>query len=278
MSSMAIGVTAWSLQIPETKFREVLRTIKEDLQLRLIQIGAFGRLELTEKVREEWLKAIRDYDMQISATCVAFIGEDYSSLATARATVGFVDPECVEPRLRHMQDMAELTAELGVGLLTTHMGYIHPDSSHPEYRHLLDVTRRAADMLGKWGIALGLEVGGLETAKDLLSFVQAVERDNVKINFDPANLVRAGMGDPIQALDVLGGHVAHVHCKDATYPRAEGQWGEDVPLGEGEVNFGRFVQKLKEIGYQGPLMVENEGRDMGIEDVRIGLKLLRGLV
>ncbi len=278
MKSMAIGVTAWSLQIPEVKFREIIRTIKEDLQLRLIQIGAFGRLELTEQVRDEWLKAITDYDMEVSATCVAFTGEDYSSLAAARATVGFIDPEQVEPRFRHLQDMAELTTALGVNLLTTHIGYVHPDTGHPGYRHLLDATRRAADMLGERDIALGLEVGGLETAEDLLGFLRAVGRDNVKINFDPANLVRANMGDPIQALDVLGAHVVHVHCKDASYPRAEGQWGEDVALGRGEVDFARFVQKLKDIGYQGPLMVENEGRDMGIEDVRIGLELLRGSV
>ena len=69
------------------------------------------------------------------------------------------------------------------------------------------------------------------------------------------------MGDPIRAVEILGPDIRSVHVKDARRPKASGQWGEEVPLGEGEVDIKRFVQALKKIGYTGPLIVEREVGD-----------------
>ena len=55
------------------------------------------------------------------------------------------------------------------------------------------------------------------------------------------------------------------------------QWGEEVPLGQGEVNMPHFIQALKSIGYTGPLVVEREVGDQAsrLRDVAIGLACLR---
>lgn len=278
MKPLELGVATWSFQIPETHFEEILRVVKEDVQLNLIQIGAFGHLELTKEVRDRWSEAVSRSGLEVAATCVAFLGEDYSSVPAAISTVGFYDPAFFDLRFKHLCDMAELTADLDVHLLTTHLGYIPHDTGSREYSHMLDVTRRIADVLGEKQIDFGLEVGGLETAADLLSFVERTGRPNVKINYDPANLVRTMIDDPIDSYDVLKECVAMVHFKDAYPPAAEDLLGDLAALGSGAVNVPDFVARLLENSYQGALIIEGEGGFDTVEDVCRDVALLRSLL
>ena len=57
---------------------------------------------------------------------------------------------------------------------------------------------------------------------------------NLKVNFDPANMILYDMGDPIRAVEILGPDIRSVHVKDANRPTVPGQWGQEVPLGEGQ--------------------------------------------
>jgi L-ribulose-5-phosphate 3-epimerase len=88
------------------------------------------------------------------------------------------------------------------------------------------------------------------------------------------------MGDPIRAVEILGPDIRSVHVKDARRPKVAGHWGEEVVLGEGEVDINRFVQALKKIGYTGPLIIEREVGDQAgrLRDVARGLLVLRGCV
>jgi sugar phosphate isomerase/epimerase len=273
-----IGVTTWSFQIPEARFDDILRTIKEDVQLDVIQVGAFGKLELTKAVQDQWLEAIHHFDLKVAATCVAFEGEKYSSIDAAVQTVGFYDRKDFDTRFRHLCNMAELTFALGVHDLTTHLGFIPHDPRDPKYRYMVDVTRKICDALAEKKVALGLEVGGLETAEDLLAFIVKVNRSNLKVNYDPANLVRTNIDDPVESLQVLREHIFMVHLKDAVFPNRPGIFGDMAALGEGDIDLTRFIGKLKEIGYTGPLIIEGEGGFNTIEHVCRARDLLRTLV
>jgi sugar phosphate isomerase/epimerase len=85
------------------------------------------------------------------------------------------------------------------------------------------------------------------------------------------------MGDPIKAVELLGPDIRSVHVKDARRPESPGQWGQEVPLGEGEVDIRRFVKTLKSVGYQGPLVIEREVGDQSgrMRDVAHGIAYLR---
>jgi sugar phosphate isomerase/epimerase len=104
-----------------------------------------------------------------------------------------------------------------------------------------------------------------------------LQMPNLKVNFDPANMLLYDMGDPLLAVEILAPEIRSVHVKDARRPKIPGQWGEEVPLGEGEVNIRRFVRALKGIGYTGPLIVEREVGDQAgrLRDVALGLAFLR---
>jgi sugar phosphate isomerase/epimerase len=80
----------------------------------------------------------------------------------------------------------------------------------------------------------------------------------VRVNFDPANMILYGSGDPIEALKLVGDHVGSVHAKDGKPPTEEDQLGTETPLGQGDVGIERFVQTLIDIGYEGPLTIERE--------------------
>ena len=86
-----------------------------------------------------------------------------------------------------------------------------------------------------------------------------VDRENLFVNFDPANMILYGAGEPIAALEKLGSAVHSVHCKDAKWAAHPGEeWGAEVPLGEGDVGMERYLRTLDAIGYHGPLTIERE--------------------
>jgi sugar phosphate isomerase/epimerase len=71
-----------------------------------------------------------------------------------------------------------------------------------------------------------------------------------------------------------------VHAKDAKRPKVKSSWGEEVPLGKGEVNMFAFVTALKKAGYDGPLCIEREvgSQEQRIADIAAGISVLRSLV
>ena len=93
----------------------------------------------------------------------------------------------------------------------------------------------------------------------LLEFMSLVDRNNIFINFDPANMILYGSGQPLAALELLGHYVRSVHCKDAAWSSHPGkEWGQEVPLGHGAVGMKEFLLTLQKIGYEGSLTIERE--------------------
>ncbi len=81
--------------------------------------------------------------------------------------------------------------------------------------------------------AIHLETGQ-EPADVLLGFLETVDRPNLFINFDPANMILYGCGEPIEALKKVGKYVRSVHCKDGRWSDKPGEtWGEETALGAG---------------------------------------------
>jgi len=120
------------------------------------------------------------------------------------------------------------------------------------------VTRELCDHCQSLSQALHLETGQ-ESADGLLQFIADVDRTNLMVNFDPANMILYGTGEPIEAVRKIGKFVASVHCKDAKWAANPGQeWGQEVPLGQGDVGMENYLQALLDIGYAGPLTIERE--------------------
>ncbi len=138
----------------------------------------------------------------------------------------------------------------------------------PVYGKVLDRIGKVADLLGSYGIDVALETGQ-EAAPTLKNFMKALARENVGINFDPANMILYGSGDPIAALELLLPHVRSVHLKDANASSKPGvEWGDEIPLGKGQVDWARFFKILKDANFAGELNIEREAGDQRILDIR----------
>jgi sugar phosphate isomerase/epimerase len=247
------------------------------LGVRCGQLVTPGGLPLDAAEAAKW----KADDFQIVTVFAAYDGEDYADIPTVERTVGFIPSATREARERRTYEVSDFAKMLGVGGIACHIGCVPEDTSHPDYVGVRDLVRRICDYAAKAGQTFALETGQ-EPAEILLRFLQDVDRTNLRINFDPANMVLYGSGDPIAALRAVGKLVISVHAKDGDWPPSDkpGALGTERPLGQGAVGMDRFVRTLREIGYSGPLNVEREIEDQRqrLADIAGGLALLRAAI
>ncbi len=272
MKPFEIGLMIWANEA-EAK----INTIKS-LGLGVAQIGIVWRDINSATKRRALAKLLQGSGIEWITLFAAFEGESYADIAAVRNTVGLVPPDLRNERLELTKKLSDFGCEVGIKRFALHVGCVPENPDHPDYMPIVRMLRRAAGHCRFNGQQLCFETGQ-EPADVLLRLIADVKESNVKVNFDPANMVLYGSGDPIAALGKLAAHVVTVHCKDGKSPAEPGKLGMEVPLGQGEVGFERFIAKLREIGYEGPLTIEREiTGDQQIADVRQGIELLRRIV
>ncbi len=210
------------------------------------------------KTATEFLAKVSKLGMTITAVFGGFAGESYADIPTVVRCVGLAPTTTRAARLAEMLEIADFAKLLEVSVVALHLGFVPHDAADPQYAQIVTATQTLCDHCHKNGQALHLETGQ-EPADVLLKFITAVDRPNLFINFDPANMILYGAGEPIEALKLLGRFVRSVHCKDATWAENPGQeWGREVALGQGAVNMELYLRTLDEVGYRGPLTIERE--------------------
>jgi len=249
------------------------------LGVRSGQLGIGGGVDLTPEFTSHWKAILAQEHFSIATVVCAYEGESYSDIATVERTVGFIPRSTRDARERRTLAISDFAAALGVPGIACHIGFIPEDRTSPDYAAVLDITRRICDHAARHGQTFALETGQ-EPAESLLRFLEDAGRDNLKINFDPANMILYGTGDPIQAFELLARHVVSVHAKDGDWPTAPGQLGTERPLGSGSVNIPRFVEALKRHGFQGTVNVEHEIPDRArrLAEIRDAVSLLATLI
>lgn len=217
---------------------------------------------------------LRDAGIHVTSGMIACVGEDYSTIARIEETGGVVPDATWPDTHRRMIACLPVAAELGLKLVTFHAGFIPSDVAGPIRAKVRARISQVAALFGGRGISIGLETGQ-ESATTLLGFLNELPVKSVGVNFDPANMILYGSGDPIQSLRQLAPHVLQVHLKDALPAAIRGEWGTEVPLGAGRVDWPAFFQLLGDIGYAGALPIEREAGDDRIGDVRLAAQFVR---
>ena len=213
--------------------------------------------DLDDAAAEAWRRALDEHGITVVTAWPGFAGESYASIPVCAATVGYVPPATRGERERRTYRVSDFARKLGIPGLAAHVGCLPEDRSDGQYTAVRDLMRRVCDYCAGNGQTFALETGQ-ESAEALKLFLADVDRPNLGVNFDPANMILYGSGDPLEALETVKDHVITVHCKDGVRPEAAGEWGRETPLGVGGVGMDRFIAKLKEIGYRGPLTIERE--------------------
>lgn len=274
LEDLEIGLMFWAGE----DARETLREVKQ-FGLRAGQLGFPGELSL-QGAADRWDEALTaEHFTAVTAVC-SYVGEDYADIPTVARTVGLVPRDTRAERVERTKAVSDIARALAIDSVACHIGFVPHAPGDRVYDDIRDVTRELCDHCGANGQSFTLETGQ-EPAKVLLRFMADVNRPNLKINFDPANMILYGTGDPIEALEMLGRHVISVHCKDGDWPPTDQPevLGQERPLGEGSVDVPAFISKLKEIGYRGVLSIERENvaEPQRSDDIRKAIQLLRRL-
>ncbi len=267
-----VGVCSWSLQVASIS---ELRRLLDGLDTDIVQIACGDPQHASWEEGEGMPEAARATGLDLVGAMLGFPGEDYTTPATIKATGGFGNPADRPERLARLRWGLNVTVALGLSDLMLHAGFI-PPTGDPDRGPFLETLAQAGEMAREKGVTLAFETGQ-ETADLLRQTLDELRSPDLKVNFDPANMLLYDMGDPIRAVEILGPDIRSVHVKDARRPTTPGQWGEEVPLGQGEVDIPRFLQTLRSVGYAGPLLVEREvgNQDARVRDIAHGLGLIR---
>ncbi|MCC7421682.1 MAG: sugar phosphate isomerase/epimerase [Planctomycetaceae bacterium] len=255
--------------------------VAQELHIPTVQIHAPHQQTRNKAAADAFLKKCSAAGIQVTCVFGGFEGESYADIPTTARTVGLVPESTRAARIAEMKEISDFAKLLGCDTVGLHVGFV-PERNSPSYKSLLEGTRDLLDHVAANGQKLHLETGQ-ETADHLLEFIHDVARPNLYINFDPANMILYGTGNPIEALQKVGRYVKSVHCKDAKWaPGAERgkSWGTEVALGDGDVGFETYLRTLKDLGYTGPLTIEREiahDRERQKADIGQAVRLLTDL-
>ncbi len=279
MYNFSIGIMLESLK-KETK--EALARVKA-LGAQGIQVySTYGELSpqnLVGPKRKEFLDLVKSHGLCISALC-GDLGHGFGNKEK--------NPELIEQSKR----ILDLAKELETNIVTTHIGVVPQDKNHERYKIMQEacfaLSRYADEIDAHFAIETGPEI-----AVVLKEFLDALNSKGVAVNLDPANLVMVTADDPVQAVYTLKDYIVHTHAKDGrrllvkdpeiVYGLIEeeiktAQAFIELPLGQGDVDFKRYLAALDEIGYKGFLTIEREVGENPEGDIRTAVDFLKALM
>jgi sugar phosphate isomerase/epimerase len=232
--------------------------VAHELGVRTIHLHSPHPASRTAQRAVDFSKRLAELGITTTVVFAGFEGESYADIPSVQRTVGLVPQATRASRLAELQEIADFARLLHVGAVGLHLGFVPHDVADPDYDQMVELTRGVCAQLKRNHQALHLETGQ-EPVDVLIRFLDDVGADNLFVNFDPANMILYGAGEPLAALAQLGPRVHSVHCKDATWSDRPGEtWGVETPLGQGDVDFRRFLETLSRIEYDGPLTIERE--------------------
>ena len=232
--------------------------VAHELGIPTIQLHAPPKGERDQASADKILARLAEYNISITAVFGGFEGESYQSIPIVVDTVGLMPAATRQSRLDEMKEISDFAKMIGCDVIALHLGFVPHDSNDPQYQDIVTVTQDLCAHAKSNGQALHLETGQ-ETADGLIQFIKDTGCDNLFVNFDPANMILYGAGEPIEAVEKIGSLIRSVHCKDAKWAANPGEtWGEETKLGDGDVGMKIFLQTLDKIGYAGPLTIERE--------------------
>jgi len=258
-----LAVCTWSLQPadPVELIAKLRATGISRVQLALMP------LVHSPKVWGDTEKLFREQGIEIVSAMVDCVGEDYSTLDSIRLTGGISSDATWAQNRKNFAAAATLAKKMGLKLATFHAGFLPHDEKDPTFTKMRQRLDEIADMFMVQNILVGLETGQ-ETAAELVNLLQILNHPNIGVNFDPANMLLYDKGDPAEALRILAPWIRQVHIKDATRTRVAGTWGQEVPVGTGEVDWRKFFATFKQVIFNVNLAIEREAGNARVADIR----------
>ena len=260
---MKIGVITDCLKKPLDEALVDIGRLKFDGVQIYATTGTFSPSVLTKEDKEKYKKLLKDGNLVVSALCGDMGGH------------GFEIENEIEEKVAKSKEIVDLAVEFGTKVITTHIGVIPDDENDKTFKVMLDALTELGLYAKERGVTFAIETGP-ETAPTLYKFVSKT-KGGVGVNLDPANFIMVTGQDPVEAVYLLKDYIVHTHLKDGKMLKktsarviydhfADGgiealnvaDFFIETPVGEGDVDFVKYVKALKDIGYDGFLTIERE--------------------
>ena len=194
-----------------------------------------------------------------------------------------LDPEKGPAAVEHLYHVIEMSALLGVNLVTTFIGRDQTETVEENLELGKTVWPPVLEYAQEKGVRIAIEncpmlfgsdqwPGGQNLFTSPANWKKVLEvlpYDNLGINYDPSHFIWQMM-DYIAPIYQFRDRIFHVHIKDIKLYRDRlNQVGSMAyPLdfmspklpGLGDVDWGRYISALTDIGYDGPVCVEVEDK------------------
>lgn len=246
--------------------------------------GYFDIDTVTAAKTAELRKMLADNGLILSAICGDFI--------CGRPNLHFSDPANSQYIIEKSKRILDFAKESGTNIVTTHVGVIPKDINSDKFKVTQSVCRCLAEYADSLDAHFAIETGP-EEAVTMKQLLDSLDSKGVGVNLDPANLVMVTGDDPVQAVYTLKDYIVHTHAKDGKmlikgdpdviYGEIETeiqnmQYFIEVPLGEGQVPFERYLKALDDIGYKGFLTIEREVGENPKEDIITAMNFLKKII
>ncbi len=259
--------------------------ISADLGVNGIQMYAVSHhmasINLDYKEAKSLKRKINSYNLEVSALCGDLGGH------------GFELKEENPGKIKKTKEIIDFASELGTTIITTHIGVVSEEADSDKNIVMREALREVCRYAEDAGIYIAIETGP-ERSMVLKKFIKGTGEKNLKVNFDPANLVMVQGENPAEAVLTLGDYIVHTHAKDGKMIKkcnpvtiydafAEGNpenintdnYFVELPLGTGDVDFPEYLRVLENTGYSGYLTIEREAGGNRIKDITEGIDFLK---
>jgi len=281
MANFKIGVMVDSFGLPIPDGVRKAKEVGADGMQVYVVAGDMAAEALDASKRQAFKALVASQGLAISALCGDLGGHGFQIAAD--------NPD----KIRRSQAIVDLAVDLGTTVVTTHIGVVPEDTTSEIYRNQLATCQELGAYAAARGVTFAIETGP-EPATRLKSFLDDVASPGFGVNLDPANLIMVLNDDPVAAVYTLRDYIVHTHAKDGVQYRpcdpvqvyaafAEGgieglSIGElfnELPLGQGAVDWDNYLKALADIGYTGYLTIEREVGSDPAADIRLAVQFLR---
>lgn len=213
------------------------------------------------------------------------------------------DPEVARRTVAHLKKVIRATARLGVGRCNTFVGRDWTRSVDENWPRFLKTWRPLIAFAEDHGVRVGIENCPMLFSRDewpggknLLTTPVLWRRafsdlasDHFGLNYDPSHFILQRM-DPLSPLREFKDKLFHLHAKDVrirreridevgvfAYPL---EWHQPRIPGHGDIDWGRFMAALRDVGYDGPVCIEVEDDTFGkaLEGRQRALRVARNVL
>ena len=225
--------------------------------LRELAAGGVRSIELTTSPPHLFTPALGAYERQELARTLRALRLEVVSVNPSYADLNLIstNPELREVSERHIAAELELAAQLEAGCVVVIPGRRHALAPAPEQaaRAVLDeALGRLTERARQLGVVIALEnnpYGFLGGADDLVALAERWDTPWLRVAYDTANALATE--DPADGVRRVGRHLAIAHVSDTWRDR----WAHTSP-GRGEVDFERYAEALRSIGFDGVTIYE----------------------